>query len=179
MKKQGIVCCLFALLLSFIPGSYLHAASLESKAKSADQTCFSPDGGCAELVLKTIGQARSEILIMAYSFRTMPIAEALVKAHQKGIKVELVMDKSERQEGFTPAHVLHNAGISVWLDGTHAVMNNRLMIIDGKTVLTGSYSFTAASENMNAENMIIIHSPELAKRYKDNWLIHRNHSEKY
>lgn len=177
MKKQVIVSCL--LFLFFITGSSPYAAPPESKAKLTVQACFSPDGGCGELVLKTIEQARSEILIMAYSFRSMAIAEALVKAHRKGIKVEVIMDQSERQEGFMPANVLHNAGIPVWLDGRHAVMNNRLMIIDGKTALTGSYSFTAASENMNAENMIVIHSPEPAKLYKDNWLMHRNHSEKY
>lgn len=89
------------------------------------------------------------------------------------------MDKSERQEGFTPATMIANAGIPVYLDGSHAVMNNRLIIIDGRIVMTGSFSFNSASETMNAENLLFLQSTELAKLYREDWLSHKKHSEKY
>ena len=53
------------------------------------------------------------------------------------------------------------------------------MIIDGKTVITGSFNFTKAAETKNAENLLIIQSPELAKLYIENWRHHREHSEPY
>lgn len=43
------------------------------------------------------------------------------------------------------------------------------MIIDGKEVITGSFNFTKAAQNKNAENVLIIRDPSLAKRYMDNW----------
>jgi len=53
------------------------------------------------------------------------------------------------------------------------------MIIDGTTVITGSFNFTKAAEEKNAENLLIIKSPELAKMYTDDWNRHMEHSEKY
>ena len=54
------------------------------------------------------------------------------------------------------------------------------MIIDGETVITGSFNFTKAAENGNAENLLVItHAPELAQRYTANWKEHLGHSEPY
>lgn len=171
------ICLLVTLTIATLE-SGLQAAPPSLYARIPVQVCFSPDGGCTDIIVKMITHARSEILIMAYSFRSVPIAEALIAAHKTGVKVELLMDKSERLEGFTPAMMVTNAGISVWLDAKHAVMNNRVMIVDGEIVLTGSFNFNSASEGMNAENLLILQSPELAKHYRDNWQNHRKHSEK-
>ena len=51
-----------------------------------------------------------------------------------------------------------------------------LIIIDGQTIVTGSFNFNSASENMNAENLLIIQAKELAASYRENWLYHKKHS---
>jgi phosphatidylserine/phosphatidylglycerophosphate/cardiolipin synthase-like enzyme len=53
------------------------------------------------------------------------------------------------------------------------------MIIDKAKVITGSFNFTKAAEEKNAENLLIISSKELAKLYLDNWQRHKGHSEAY
>ena len=53
------------------------------------------------------------------------------------------------------------------------------MVIDKATVITGSFNFTMAAEEKNAENLLIIRSKELASYYIDNWLKHREHSQPY
>ena len=53
------------------------------------------------------------------------------------------------------------------------------MVIDSNTVITGSFNFTKAAEEGNAENLLIIHSPELAAKYTENWNKHAEHSETY
>ncbi|MHB8205269.1 MAG: phospholipase D-like domain-containing protein [Desulfomonilaceae bacterium] len=63
--------------------------------------------------------------------------------------------------------------------GTCAIAYNKIIIIDGTTVITGSFNFTKAAEVRNAENLLIIRSPELAKSYIRNWERHREHSEPY
>lgn len=179
MKKQAIPFCLFITLTLLLPGSGVRAVDIALSGPTTAQVYFSPDGGCTAAILKAISHARSEILIQAYSFRSLSIAQALIVAHRRGVKVELIMDKSERQEGFTPPSEIANAGIPVYLDGVHAVANNRIIIIDRKTVITGSFNFNTASEEMNAENLLILQTKELAKVYRDNLLIHRKHSESF
>ena len=53
------------------------------------------------------------------------------------------------------------------------------MIIDGKTVITGSFNFTKSAEENNAENLLIIHSRDLADKYAANWQAHADHSVEY
>ena len=74
---------------------------------------------------------------------------------------------------------LANAGITVLIDDAHAIAHNKVMIIDGKTVITGSFNFTKGAEEKNAENLMILENSELANVYMENWEKHRKHSEEY
>jgi phosphatidylserine/phosphatidylglycerophosphate/cardiolipin synthase-like enzyme len=53
------------------------------------------------------------------------------------------------------------------------------MIIDGEIVITGSFNFTKAAEEKNAENLLIIKDKDLAGKYIENWKNHAEHSEVY
>ena len=53
------------------------------------------------------------------------------------------------------------------------------MIIDGETIITGSFNFTKAAQENNAENLLIIRDPALAVQYTQNWEAHRQHSQPY
>lgn len=56
---------------------------------------FSPHGGCTDTVIKELNKAKSTILVQAYSFTSAPIAKALLNAHKRGVKVEVILDKSQ------------------------------------------------------------------------------------
>jgi phosphatidylserine/phosphatidylglycerophosphate/cardiolipin synthase-like enzyme len=140
---------------------------------------FSPHGGCTEAIIKQIDQAKSEILVQAYSFTAAPIAKALLDAHKRGVHVEAILDKSQRTERYSSATFLSNAGIPTYIDDKHAIAHNKIMIIDRGTVITGSFNFTKAAEERNAEKLLILHSKELAKIYLENWQEHKRHSETY
>jgi phosphatidylserine/phosphatidylglycerophosphate/cardiolipin synthase-like enzyme len=143
------------------------------------QVYFSPNGGCTEAIVREITNAKSEILVQAYSFTSAPIAKALVSAHKRGVKVEAILDKSQRSERYTSASFLANSGIPTFIDAHHTIAHNKIMIIDKETVITGSFNFTRAAEEKNAENLLIIKSKELAGIYIGNWNRHREHSERY
>jgi len=74
---------------------------------------------------------------------------------------------------------LANLGIPVKIDAVHAIAHNKIVIIDGETVITGSFNFTEAAEENNAENLFAIHDWKLAERYTRNWEEHAQHSEIY
>lgn len=64
-------------------------------------------------------------------------------------------------------------------DGQHAIVHNNIMIIDGETVITGSFNFTKATEENNAESLLVIKDRKLAERYTKNLQEHDWHSEAY
>ncbi len=72
-----------------------------------------------------------------------------------------------------------NVGIPTFIDPAHAIAHNKIIVIDQETVITGSFNFTRAAEERNAENLLIIKSKDLAKPYIDNWNQHKEHSEPY
>jgi phosphatidylserine/phosphatidylglycerophosphate/cardiolipin synthase-like enzyme len=143
------------------------------------QLYFSPNGGCSDAIIKQIDDAKSTILVQAYSFTSTPIAQALLEAYKRGVKVEVILDKSQRRANYTSATFLANSRIPTFIDDAHAIAHNKIMIIDGKIVITGSFNFTKAAESKNAENLLILQSPELAQIYTENWNRHREHSEPY
>jgi phosphatidylserine/phosphatidylglycerophosphate/cardiolipin synthase-like enzyme len=60
-------------------------------------------------------------------------------------------------------------GIPTYMDVVYSIAHNKPMIIDQEVVITGSFNFTQAVEENNAENLLIIRSKELASEYLDNW----------
>jgi phosphatidylserine/phosphatidylglycerophosphate/cardiolipin synthase-like enzyme len=167
MKKcLPIVVSFLSLLIALQPG---YAADLSLPKDTPIKVCFSPKGDCTEAIISEIDQAKTEILVQAYSFTSAPIAKALVDAHKRGVKVQAILDKSQRSAKYTSATFLTNAGIPTYIDGSHAIAHNKIIIIDKIKIITGSFNFTKAAEEKNAENLLIISSKELARLYLNNW----------
>ena len=143
------------------------------------QVYFSPRGGATEAVVGALDHATNNVLVQAYSFTSAPIAKALVEAHRRGVRVTVILDKSQRTEKYSEADFLKNSEIPTMIDAQHAIAHNKIMIIDGQIVLTGSFNFTKAAEENNAENLLVISDPALAKEYVANWHLHEQHSEVY
>jgi phosphatidylserine/phosphatidylglycerophosphate/cardiolipin synthase-like enzyme len=139
---------------------------------------FSPKGGCQEAILVELRKARHEILVQAYSFTAEPLALAMVEAKKQGITVEIVLDKSNELERYSDLHILIEQGMDVKIDHDHAIAHNKIIIIDKKVLITGSYNFTNQAEHENAENMMIIKGqPELINWYRENFFKHREHAK--
>ena len=93
--------------------------------------------------------------------------------------MQVILDKSNRSARYSSADFLVHHGIATRIDAQHAIAHNKVMIIDRRTLITGSFNFTQAAEHHNAENLLVLDSPALAKRYLDNWERHAAHSEPY
>ena len=144
------------------------------------EVCFSPQESCAPRILAQLDGAKTEILVQAFSFTSNPIRNALISAKKRGVRVEVILDKGEqaRQEFRTAKHLFERS-IPIFIDDQHSSAHNKVIIIDGRIVITGSYNFTNAAENKNAENLLILKSGELATQYVRNWLSHKEHSSRY
>src|SRR4051794_9645459 len=102
------------------------------------QVYFSPKGGCTEAVVANLDHATNSVFVQAYSFTSAPIAKALVDASRRGVKVQVILDKSQRSEKYTEADFLRNSGVPPLIDSRHAIAHNKIMIIDHGIILTGS-----------------------------------------
>jgi phosphatidylserine/phosphatidylglycerophosphate/cardiolipin synthase-like enzyme len=174
MRKFAVFLTILTIVFSFTP------THLQAKQTTTDeQVYFSPKGGCTEAIVNNLDQAEKYVLVQAYSFTSKPIAEALVNAHKRGVKVKVLLDKSQKHGKGSKLSLLVDAGISVSIDTKHSIAHNKVMIIDGVTVMTGSFNFTNAAEDKNAENLLVAHDKVLAKKYRDNWNKHQQHSEPY
>lgn len=158
-------------------------ASLPLHAQQGPQDIhpfFSPSGGCTQAVVSALDVAKKSVFVQAYSFTSAPIARALVDAKHRGIDVQVILDKSQRGERYSSATFLSNEGVPTYIDPVHKIAHNKVMVIDGQTVITGSFNFTKSAEEGNAENLLVINNaPELAQRYAQNWKEHLGHSEPY
>lgn len=133
--------------------------------------CFVPDGApCETLLVNTINATRRSLRIQAYSFTSVPIAQAVKHAHDRGVDVQVIVDQSQVSERYTSATFLKNAGIPVVVDTKPAIAHNKVMIFDDRAVFTGSFNFTKSAQERNAENGLLIRDdPVLVKAYADNW----------
>jgi phosphatidylserine/phosphatidylglycerophosphate/cardiolipin synthase-like enzyme len=138
----------------------------------------SPKGGCTDAVVREINRAHRQVLVQAYSFTSKPIAQALIDAKKRGVHIEIILDKSNEQETYTELGYLAEHGLSPHIDAQHAIAHNKIMIIDRKTLITGSFNFTHQAEAENAENLLVIRGhPDLVKTYCAQFDVHKAHSQ--
>ncbi len=152
-------------------------APLEARRSVDIQAYFSPGGGCTEALVGKINASGRSIYVQAYSFTSVPIADALIAARDRGVDVQVIVDRSQKTATGSQASRLVKANVPLWYDCIHAIAHNKIMVIDDMIVVGGSFNYTSSAEHKNAENMTVTMSPALASIYKANWIFHREHSE--
>jgi phosphatidylserine/phosphatidylglycerophosphate/cardiolipin synthase-like enzyme len=124
---------------------------------------FCPEDDCETRVLDVLRGANASILFMTFSFTSDAIGDALV-AKAERVRVEGVMESFGLNE-FSEYEKLRAAGVSVLLERRAPMLHHKVFIIDGETVVTGSYNPTKAGTSMNDENVVILHDSALASYY--------------
>ena len=138
-------------------------------SRSKVSTCFTPPSGCTKFIANQINTARESIYMQAYGMSDSLITAALIDAKERGVKVKILLDRSNLKQKFSKLHELQRAKIEVGIDKVPGIAHNKVIIIDKKKVITGSFNFTAAADKRNAENVIVIEDEELADAYLQNW----------
>ena len=141
---------------------------------------FSPDGGCADAIVEQLNAAKKSVHIQAYYFTSPKIAKAVLEAHKRKVDVTVVVDKAVETANYSSADFLANGGIPTYVDSEHEIAHNKVMLIDGQVIITGSFNFTASADTSNAENLLILNGkPKIYAAYEKNFQEHLKHSKKY
>lgn len=91
----------------------------------------------------------------------------------------ILLDKSNLTAQYTSGPFVAKAGIPTKVEPAHEIAYNKVMAIDGETVITGSFNFTKGAEEKNAENLLVIWDKVLGAKYIENWKVHWEHSGAY
>ncbi len=127
------------------------------------ETLFSPDDGVAKRIGKVINTARNMFSFMAFSFTSNPLANDILDLSNKGVAVSGVLEESQYYSNIGSDYDRFvKAGLDVRLDGNRNNMHHKTMIVDSSVVITGSYNFSKSAEKRNDENVLIIHSRQVA-----------------
>ena len=116
-----------------------------------------------QAVLASIQAAQTSIDVAMYNFSLRSAADELVEAARRDVLVRVVMDSDALDSAIVPR--LRTAGIEVIGDGRESLMHNKILIIDGQNVWTGSLNLTASGLNNDNNNLLRVHSAELAGLY--------------
>lgn len=126
-------------------------------------------------IVSEIVQAKESVYVQIFKFNSKPIAQALIEAKKRGLDVVVMVDGKAAKDPKNRAKTLSEAGVPTFVDGDHATMHNKIMIIDRDRVITGSFNYTKKADRKNAENILILTDPKLRDRYFQNWKEHRSH----
>lgn len=138
-------------------------------AGEAYDVCFTPGQNCTQKIVDTINHAKKNLLVQAYSFTSVPIAEALVDAEKRGLEVKILLDKSQLTAKASTFKYLTENNMWIRIDYRPAIAHNKIIVVDRSVVVTGSFNFTESAQKKNAENLLIIYDKSLAEKYVANW----------
>ena len=126
---------------------------------------FSPEDDVLTKINATLQSAQHQIRFMTFSFTEDPIGQTLIARAGAGVDVEGIFEKTGSETKFSELTPTFCAGLHVRQDGNPFVLHHKVFIIDGTTVISGSFNVSANATNSNDENMIKITDPDLAAQY--------------
>ncbi|MDC0344938.1 phospholipase D-like domain-containing protein [Alphaproteobacteria bacterium] len=130
------------------------------------QSCFTPEQKCLPKITQFIDGAKKEIVVHSYSFTNVPIKEAMDRAAGRGVNIIIHIDEGKLKERGNQKLKLSSSKFEIIPMKMRGLFHNKTMIIDGETVITGSYNWSHAAEYRNSENLLFLQSKELAQKYK-------------
>lgn len=127
---------------------------------------FAPEDGVARRLAELLRGAEERIDFLAFAFTLDALESVLAERSRDGVRVRGVIETDQAGDPGTELDFLRRMGVDLRLDGNTNSMHHKVMILDGRTVVTGSYNFSHSAEAINDENVIIIHDPEFAAQYE-------------
>lgn len=177
LRKNILAAAILLSTFTALPASadtnMLHRIIKQGPATAVPQTgkievAFSPRGGAQNLVIKTINSAKKTLHVMGYSMTSAPIAQALINARKRGVRVGVVVDHKQNinsRYAVSAMNAMASADILVRTVQSFTA-HDKVIISDERHVQTGSYNYSAAAEKSNSENVLVIwDNPQLANAY--------------
>jgi len=121
------------------------------------------------IIIKNIDNAKEFINIAMYTFTDREIAQAIIRAKDRGVDIKIYLDRSQVNAEYTKSHYFVNNAIieDIRISSNNYIMHNKFAVIDNKIVITGSYNWTASAGERNDENLLVIDDKNIVKKYQN------------
>jgi phosphatidylserine/phosphatidylglycerophosphate/cardiolipin synthase-like enzyme len=135
---------------------------------------FSPKGGVQATVIEEIKKAEKTLDVALYMLTAPRLGEEIVIAHKRGVKVRVLLDRRQ-SERWSQLQALRDAGVPAWTvllpkgesDPSDPQFHHKFAVIDGRTVLTGSFNWTVMADERNHENLVVIRDSSAAAAFTE------------
>jgi phosphatidylserine/phosphatidylglycerophosphate/cardiolipin synthase-like enzyme len=129
---------------------------------------FSPGSRSEERLAALMDAARVSVDAVTFTFSSRTLADAVLRAHRRGVKVRFLTDKNM---GMTSAYAkqVFDAGVPMrWGIGRNGkgAMHDKFMVLDGQVLQTGSFNWTVNASKHSFENMIFTGDQAAVKAYQ-------------
>lgn len=166
------------MICRWVPLSLFLLLRAQPAAADPVEVCFVPsETSCTAVVVREIAAAKISVKVQAYNFSSLAIEQALVDAHERGIDVQVILDRSNEHAKYSGLGLMEKAHVPTWIDAKEAIAHNKVVVCDHAVVITGSFNFSVGAQKRNAENLIVLHDAELVAKYEKNMELHRAHSK--
>lgn len=116
---------------------------------------FSPGEECRNAILRKINEAVNQINICVFTISDDRITDAIITAHKKGVGIKIITDNDKLWDEGSDIKQLAKLGVCIKMDATPNHMHHKFMVVDNKSLLTGSYNWTVSAMRYNHENILI------------------------
>ena len=144
----------------------LGGALPESNSGISVEAFFCPQDSCADKLIKKIDSADKNIFVAIYSFTHDGVADALIRAKERGVEVMVVFDYDQAGNDSSDDEKLFEKGVRVARRNGSGYMHNKFAVIDARIVATGSFNYSMNADTKNEENLVFIESAEIASKFK-------------
>ncbi len=131
------------------------------------ETYFAPEDDAMTQLISVVSEAQHSLHFMAFSFTDDGLAQAIMERADAGVQVAGIFEARGANTPYSECPPLLAHGLDVRLDGNLRTFHHKVVIIDGAIVATGSFNFSANAAQSNDENLLIIHSPQVAALYEE------------
>lgn len=134
-------------------------------ADTAIESYFAPEDHVERAVVSHLRETQKTIDFMAFSFTSVPIARAMAEELSEGTRVRGLIERRNAGGSHCRDDFLRQRGAEIHLDANPDTMHHKVIVVDELLVMTGSYNFSANAEKRNDENLLVLHNPEIAHRF--------------
>ncbi len=128
----------------------------ERTVEGSVQFHFSAQDGIEWVIEREIDAAAKRIDAAIYTFTSRPLAQALVDAQKRGVRVRVILDPSNASGSYSKAAYLTKNGIEIRTEKGAGLMHHKFALIDDSVLITGSFNWTASAEAENDENILVL-----------------------
>lgn len=133
------------------------------------ETYFSPEDGdvIENRIVELVNEADTSVILLANLMSLDSIGAAIIQRYDDGIIVQGVFENRSSTASWSQMVPLVCENIPVKQDGNPNTFHHKVIVIDNEIVITGSYNFSDSARDDNSENVLIIHSPQIAQQFTE------------